>query len=78
MEVAQWNFFLCSYFKQTKVPFFKNGEREGKTGPVWELAAVGGGRWGAVGWMWWKYYVVSMIMKKWDLLKLPRMGLEGR
>jgi hypothetical protein len=26
--------------KQTKMPFLKNGEQEGKTGPVWVLAPV--------------------------------------
>jgi hypothetical protein len=25
------------------MPFFHNGEQEGKTGPVWGLAPVGGG-----------------------------------
>jgi hypothetical protein len=25
------------------MPFFKNGEKEGKIGPVWELVPVGGG-----------------------------------
>jgi hypothetical protein len=25
------------------MPFFKNGEQEGKTGPFWELVIVGGG-----------------------------------
>jgi hypothetical protein len=28
---------------QTKISFKKNGEQEGKTGPVWRLAPVGGG-----------------------------------
>jgi hypothetical protein len=23
------------YLKQTKIPFFKNGQQEGKTGPTW-------------------------------------------
>jgi hypothetical protein len=31
---------LHSYLKQIKMPFFKNGEQEGKTGPVWGLAPV--------------------------------------
>jgi hypothetical protein len=34
---------LNRYLKQTKMPFFKNGQ-EGKTGPVWGLILVGGGR----------------------------------
>jgi hypothetical protein len=29
-----------SYFKQTKMSSFKNGEQEGKAGPVWGLVAV--------------------------------------
>jgi hypothetical protein len=35
---------LYSYLKQTKMSFFKNREQEGKTGPVWGLVPVGGGR----------------------------------
>jgi hypothetical protein len=35
---------LCSYLKQIKMSFFKNREHEGKTGLVWGLAPVGGGR----------------------------------
>jgi hypothetical protein len=42
MEMSQWN-SLYSYLKQTKMPFFKNGEQEGKIGPVWGLVSVGGG-----------------------------------
>jgi hypothetical protein len=34
---------LYSYLMQTKISFKKNGEQEGKTGPVWRLAPVGGG-----------------------------------
>jgi hypothetical protein len=47
MEMSQGN-LLYSYLKQTKIPvvvFFKNGEQEGKTGPVWGwLVPVGEGR----------------------------------
>jgi hypothetical protein len=32
---------LCSYLKQTKKPFVKKREQQGKTGPVWELLPVG-------------------------------------
>jgi hypothetical protein len=31
---------LYSYLIQTKIYFFKNGEQEGKTGPVWVLISV--------------------------------------
>jgi hypothetical protein len=41
MEMSQWN-SLISYLKQTQMPFFKNGEQEGKIGPVWGLGTVGG------------------------------------
>jgi hypothetical protein len=41
MEMSQGN-SLNSCLKQTKIPFFKNGEQEDKTGPVWGLVAVGG------------------------------------
>jgi hypothetical protein len=43
MEMPQGN-SLCSYLKQTKMTFFKNREQEGKTGPGWEMAQVGEGR----------------------------------
>jgi hypothetical protein len=33
---------MHSYLKQTKMSFFKHGEQEDKTGPVWRLAPVGG------------------------------------
>jgi hypothetical protein len=36
--------FPRANLKQTKMPFLKNGEQEGKTGPVWGLVPVGGGR----------------------------------
>jgi hypothetical protein len=35
--------FLLSYLIQTKMPFFKDGEQEGKTSPVWGLVPVGEG-----------------------------------
>jgi hypothetical protein len=35
---------LYSYCIQIKLSFFKNGGQECKTGPVWGLAPVGGGR----------------------------------
>jgi hypothetical protein len=41
MEMSQGN-SLCSYPKQTKMSFFKNGRQESKSGPDWELAPVGG------------------------------------
>jgi hypothetical protein len=43
MEMSQRN-SLYSYLKQTEIPFFKNREQEGKTGPVWGLAPMGEGR----------------------------------
>jgi hypothetical protein len=44
METLQGKSF-CRYLKQTKnVFFFKNGGQEGKIGPVWVLAPVGGER----------------------------------
>jgi hypothetical protein len=37
MEMSQWN-TLYSSLKQTKMPFFfKNGEPDGKIGPVWGI-----------------------------------------
>jgi hypothetical protein len=33
---------LYSYLKQTKIPFFKNRGREGKTSAAWELVSVSG------------------------------------
>jgi hypothetical protein len=36
IEMSQWN-SLYSDLKQTKISFFKNGEPERKTGPVWGL-----------------------------------------
>jgi hypothetical protein len=42
LEMSQGS-SLYSYLKQTKMSFFKNGGQEGKTGPVWGLAPVGGG-----------------------------------
>jgi hypothetical protein len=43
MEMTQGN-SLCRYLKQTKCFFFfSNKGQEGKTGPVWRLAPVGGG-----------------------------------
>jgi hypothetical protein len=41
MEMSQRN-SLQSYFQQAKLPFIKNGEQEGKTGPIWGLVPVGG------------------------------------
>jgi hypothetical protein len=32
------------FLKQTKIPFFKNTEQEGKIGPIWGLVPVGKGR----------------------------------
>jgi hypothetical protein len=44
MEISQQN-SLYSYLEQTKMSlFYKNKVQEGKTGPVWELVPVGGGR----------------------------------
>jgi hypothetical protein len=43
MEMSQSN-SLYSYLIQTKMSLFKNGEEEGKTGPVCKLAPVGVGR----------------------------------
>jgi hypothetical protein len=46
MEMSQGN-SLGSYLKQTKISFFplfyKIGEQEGRTGPVWEFASSGRG-----------------------------------
>jgi hypothetical protein len=44
MEISQWT-SLYSYLKLTKTLFFfsKNGEQEGKTGPVWGVGTVGAG-----------------------------------
>jgi hypothetical protein len=42
MEMSPGN-SLYSYLKQKNVIFFKNGEQENKTGPVWGLVPVGGG-----------------------------------
>jgi hypothetical protein len=39
MKMSQRNFL----YPNKKCLFFKNGEQEGKTSPVWELAPVGGG-----------------------------------
>jgi hypothetical protein len=53
--------FLYSYLKQIEMYFFKNGEQEGKTSPMWGLVPVGGGRmWGkdVGGWTWCKYCVL--------------------
>jgi hypothetical protein len=33
-----------SHMQKRAVDFLKNGDPKGKTGPVWELAAVGGRR----------------------------------
>jgi hypothetical protein len=35
---------MYRYLKQTKISYIKNGRREGKTGPLWGLVPVGGGR----------------------------------
>jgi hypothetical protein len=42
METSQGN-SLRSYLEQTKPPFFKNGEQEGKTVLSGGLVPVGGG-----------------------------------
>jgi hypothetical protein len=41
-STSQWRNSLNSYIQKKKMTFFKNGEQEGKTGPIWELAPVGG------------------------------------
>jgi hypothetical protein len=43
MEMSLGN-SLYSCLIQTKMPFFKNGEQEDKTGPVWGLVPVGVGK----------------------------------
>jgi hypothetical protein len=43
METSQGN-SLRSYLEQTKPPFFKNGEQEGKTVLSGGLVPVGGGK----------------------------------
>jgi hypothetical protein len=40
MEISQEN-SLYRYFKQTKTPFFKNRELEGKIGHIGEFVPVG-------------------------------------
>jgi hypothetical protein len=42
MEMSQGE-ILWSYLQKTKMSFFRNKGQEGKTGPVWGLAPVGGG-----------------------------------
>jgi hypothetical protein len=42
MEKTQRN-SLQSYLKQTKIPFFKNGEQEGKICPDWGMVPGEGG-----------------------------------
>jgi hypothetical protein len=43
MEMSRCNSCVVILNKETKMSFFKTGEQEGKTGPVWGLAPEGGG-----------------------------------
>jgi hypothetical protein len=66
------------------MPFFKNGEQEGKTGPVWELVWAGRGR-GNIKKGYRKPNVVKNIFQKYyengkmrPVETIPGMGGGGR
>jgi hypothetical protein len=67
---------MCSYLKQTKMSFFKNGEQEGKTGPVWgwyQWRAEGVGK-GCRGRIWWKYVLKYDNGRMSPIKTIPGMG----
>jgi hypothetical protein len=70
----------ATLYKQ-KYLFFKNGEQEEKTGPIWGLATVGEGRIqgkGVGGQIWWKNYVLMYENGKIRSVEtIPGMGETG-
>jgi hypothetical protein len=50
--------------------FFKNGEQEGKTGLVWGLSVVCGGR------IWWNYYILRYENRNMRPVETI-LGMEG-